>query len=52
LDLVQGAAPVLKHGLEELAGAVRGLSKFGQHLRKLLTGKAKKIFDAGRGWGV
>jgi hypothetical protein len=43
---------VLKHGLEELAGAVWGLSEFGHHFRKLLTGKAKKISDAGRGWGV
>jgi hypothetical protein len=47
--LAQGADPVLKHGLEELPSAVRGLSQFCHHVRKLLTGKAKKIFDAGHG---
>jgi hypothetical protein len=43
---------VLKHGLKELAGAVGGLSEFGHNLRKLLTGKAKKISSARRGWAV
>jgi hypothetical protein len=52
LDLVEPADPVLKHGLEELASPVGGLPKFSHQFCKLLTGKAKKIFDTGRGWAV
>ena len=41
-----------EHGFQELPGPVRGLSKFGHYARKLLTGKAEKIFDSSRGYSV
>ena len=51
-NLLQGADPLLKHGLDQLAGPVRGLPKPLHYVCKLLTGKAKKIFAAGRAFAI
>src|SRR6202034_4396740 len=39
-NLVQGANPLPEHGLDQLAGPVRGLPELHHYFRKLLTGKA------------
>ena len=41
-----------KHGFQQLSGPVGGLPKLDHQIRKLLTGKAKKIFDSSRGCAV
>jgi hypothetical protein len=41
-----------KHGFQQLPGPVGGLSQIDHQIRKLLTGKAKKIFDSSRGYTV
>jgi hypothetical protein len=52
LDLVEGGGPVAKHGFQQLPGPVGGLPEIDHQIRKLLTGKAKKIFDSSRGYTV